>query len=127
MRQRSYSKMYAISGSSNVYHLVYPDQLYTLCGFTAENYAVKIAAKAALHIVEFVPYDRELCKHCEKMKKRRQANSEGQGSSNTDSETLSSKDWPGPPDSVLMFSPAKDHRLKSHISALIINDNQPLG
>jgi hypothetical protein len=77
MRQPSQSSMYAISGSSSVYHLLYPDEDYTLCGFKAKKHDAKIPAKAVLHVVEFLPANRELCKQCEKMNNRRKGNSEG--------------------------------------------------
>jgi hypothetical protein len=73
--------MYAISGSSSIYHLLYPDHDYTLCGFRAEKYVAEIPAKATLHVVEVVPPNRELCKQCDKMNKRRKGNSGGPGSS----------------------------------------------
>jgi hypothetical protein len=74
--------MYAISGLSSIYHLLYPDQDYTLCGFRAEKHDAEIPAKATLHVVEFVPPNRELCKQCDKMNNRRKGNSEGPGGSN---------------------------------------------
>jgi hypothetical protein len=73
MRQPPHSSMYAISGSSSVYHLLYPDQDYTLCGFKAANHDGPIRAKAALHAVEFVPPNRELCKQCHKRRVPRQS------------------------------------------------------
>jgi hypothetical protein len=63
--------MYAITKSSMVYHLLYPDQSYTLCGFRAEKLDLQFSDKAALRVVEFVPPSRELCKQCDKMHKRR--------------------------------------------------------
>jgi hypothetical protein len=68
--------MYAISGSSSVYHLLYPDQDYTLCGFKAAKHDAQIP-KAALHVVESVPPNRELCKQCDKMNNRRKTKTEG--------------------------------------------------
>lgn len=81
MRHPSQFSMYAISGSGTVYHLLYPDQDYTLCGFMAEKNDAQIPAKAALHVVEFVPPNRGLCKQCDKMNNRRKGNSGGPGSS----------------------------------------------
>lgn len=63
--------MYAISESSSIYHLLYPDQEYTLCGFRAERVSFQFHDKAVLHVVEFVPPSRELCKQCDKMDQRR--------------------------------------------------------
>ena len=81
MRQPSHLSMYAISGSGSVYHLLYPDQDYTLCGFRAEKHDAQIPAKATLHVVESVPPNRELCKQCDKMNNRRKGNLGGPGSS----------------------------------------------
>ena len=75
MRPPSHASMYAISEASSVYHLLYPDQDYTLCGFQAEKLNAHIPAKAALHVVEFVPPHRKLCKQCDKMNNRRKGNS----------------------------------------------------
>ena len=80
--------MYAISGSSSVYHLLYPDQDYTLCGFRADKTDAQIPAKATLHVVEFVPPNRELCKQCDKMNNRRQGKSEGPGGSSPNPRSL---------------------------------------
>jgi hypothetical protein len=82
MREPTSYSMYAISGPSSVYHLLYPDRDYTLCGFKAERSDAQIPAKAKLHIVQVVPPDRELCKQCVKMNSRRQGNNGGPGSSN---------------------------------------------
>jgi hypothetical protein len=73
--------MYAISGSGSIYHLLYPDHDYTLCGFRAEKYDAEIPAKATLHVVEVVPPNRVLCKQCDKMNNRRKGNSGGPGGS----------------------------------------------
>lgn len=73
MRPGFRSSMYAMSGSSSIYHLLYPDHAYTLCGFKVEKHDPQLPAKASLHVVEFVPPNRELCKQCDKMKRRRQA------------------------------------------------------
>jgi hypothetical protein len=96
MRQPSHLSMYAISGSSSVYHLLYPDQDYTLCGFRAEKHDAQIPAKAALHVVEFVPPNRELCKQCDKMNNRRKGDSGGPGSSSPNQEFLLSEESPRP-------------------------------
>ena len=88
--------MYAISGSSSVYHLLYPDQDYTLCGFMAEKNDAQIPTKGALHVVEFVPPDRELCKQCAKMNNRRKGNNGGRGSSSPNPESLLSEESPRP-------------------------------
>jgi hypothetical protein len=96
MRQPLRSSRYAISGSSSVYHLLYPDQDYTLCGFRAANHDGPIQAKAALHAVEFVPPNRELCKQCHKMNNRREGNSGGPGSSSLNPEFLLSGASPTP-------------------------------
>jgi hypothetical protein len=63
--------MYAISESSSIYHLLYPDQDYTLRGFRVEKNDAQIPSKATLHVVEIVPSNRELCKQCDKMNNRR--------------------------------------------------------
>ena len=73
--------MYAISGSGSIYHLLYPDHDYTLCGFRAEKHDAEIPAKARLHVVEVVPPNRVLCKQCDKMNNRRKGNSGGPGES----------------------------------------------
>ena len=96
MRPTSHSSIYAISGSSSIYHLLYPDQDYTLCGFRAEKHGAEISAKAALHVVEFVPPNRELCKQCDKMNNRRKSNSGGPGSSSPNPEFLLSEESPRP-------------------------------
>jgi hypothetical protein len=83
MRQPSRSSRYAISGPSSVYHLLYPDHDYTLCGFRAEKHDAETPAKATLHVVEFVPPNRELCKQCDKMNNRRKGNLGGPGSSSS--------------------------------------------
>ena len=83
--------MYAISGASGVYHLLYPDQDYTLCGFRAEQHRPQMPSKPTLHVVEFVPPNRELCKQCRKMNKRREGNSGGPGSSSLNPEFLLSE------------------------------------
>jgi hypothetical protein len=88
MRQPSHHSMYAISGSSSVYHLLYPDQDYTLCGFRAEKHDAEIPAKATLHVVEVVPPNRELCKQCDKMNNRRKGNSGGPASSSPNPTSL---------------------------------------
>ena len=88
--------MYAISGSSSVYHLLYPDQDYTLCGFRAEKNDAQIPAKATLHVVEFVPPNRELCKQCDKMNNRRKGNFGGPGSASPNPEFLLSEESPRP-------------------------------
>jgi hypothetical protein len=94
MPQPSHSSRYAISGSSRVYHLLYPDQDYTLCGFRAEKHDGQIPAKVALHVVESVPPNRELCKQCDKMNNRRKGNSGGAGSSSHNPELLLSEESP---------------------------------
>jgi hypothetical protein len=94
MRQPSQSSMYAISGSSSVYHLLYPDQDYTLCGFRAEKHDGPNPSKAALHVAEFLPHNRELCKQCEKMNNRRKGRSGGRGSSSHNPEFLLSEESP---------------------------------
>jgi hypothetical protein len=96
MRQPSHFSIYAISGSSSVYHLLYPDQDYTLCGFKAANHNGQIRAKAALHAVEFVPPNRELCKQCDKMNNRREGNSGRPGSSSLNPKFLLSEESPSP-------------------------------
>ncbi|HBB94708.1 MAG TPA: hypothetical protein DC054_04900 [Blastocatellia bacterium] len=88
--------MYAISGSGSVYHLLYPDHDYTLCGFRAEKHDAEIPAKATLHIVELVPPNRELCKQCDKMNNRRKGNSGGPGGSSPNPKFLLSEKSPGP-------------------------------
>jgi hypothetical protein len=95
MRQPSQSSMYAISGSSSVYHLLYPDQDYTLCGFMVEKNNAPIPAKGPLHVVVFVPPDRELCKQCANMHNRRKGNGGGPGSSGPNPEFLLSEQSPG--------------------------------
>lgn len=62
--------MYAISDASNIYHLLYPGQDYTLCGFRSEKIDSK-SHQLALHTVEVLAPDRELCKQCDKMDQRR--------------------------------------------------------
>lgn len=96
MRQPLCSSRYAISGSSSVYHLLYPDQDYTLCGFKAEKNAPPIPSTARLYVVEFVPASRELCKQCDKMNNRRQSDSGGSGSSRSHPEFLLSAESLGP-------------------------------
>jgi len=91
MRQPCHSSMYAISGSSSVYHLLYPDQDYTLCGFRAEKNRAQIQFKAVLHVVEFVPPNRALCKQCDKMNNRRKRNVGDPGSSSPNPEFLLSE------------------------------------
>jgi hypothetical protein len=83
MRQPGRFTMYAISGSSSIYHLLYPDHDYTLCGFRAEKHTAEIPANATLHVVEVVPPNRELCKQCDKMNNRRKGNIGGPGSSSS--------------------------------------------
>ena len=107
MRQPSHSPMYVISRLSGIYHLLYPDQDFTLCGFRVEKHDPEIPAKAALHAVESVTSNRELCKQCDKMNNRRKGNSGGPGSSRTNSETFLSEQSAGPHESVLMFSPVQ--------------------
>jgi hypothetical protein len=87
MREPSYSSMYAISGSGKVYHLLYPDQHYTLCGFRVEKSHARTTAKA-LQAVEIIPPNRDLCKQCDKMNNRRRLNSGGPGSSRHNPESL---------------------------------------
>jgi hypothetical protein len=103
MRQPSHFAMYAISGSSSVYHLLYPDQDYTLCGFRAEKSDLQIPSKAGLHVVEFVPPNRELCKQCDKMNNRRKSNSGGPCSSSPTPEFLLSEESPRPEDAAFQF------------------------
>jgi len=91
MRQPPRFSMYAISGSSSLYHLLYPDQDFTLCGFRAEKNDPQIPSKAGLHVVKLVPADRELCKQCDKMNTRRQSDSGGPGSSGSHAEFLLSE------------------------------------
>src|ERR1700737_4999535 len=97
--------MYVISRLSGIYHLLYPDQDFTLCGFRVEKHDPEIPAKAALHAVESVTSNRELCKQCDKMNNRRQGNSGEPGPSRTNSETLLSRESARPHESVLTFSP----------------------
>lgn len=63
--------MYAISESSSIYHLLYPDNAFTLCGFKAEKPDSRYPNKAELHVVESIPPNRDLCKQCDKMHQRR--------------------------------------------------------
>ena len=63
--------MYAISTSSNVYHLLYPAHDYTLCGFKAQRNISALTKRAPLHTVPLVPDDRYICKQCVKMDRRR--------------------------------------------------------
>jgi hypothetical protein len=70
---RVHSSMYAISKSRSIYHLLYNDQNYTLCGFRAKKFDSELPAKAALQVVETLPPNRELCKQCDKMRNRRGA------------------------------------------------------
>ena len=79
--------IYAISDSSSVFHLLYTDQNYTLCGVRAAKHDPQMP-KGGLYVVEIVPPNRELCKQCEKMKKRREAvadNQNGQSGNPKDS------------------------------------------
>lgn len=76
MRPGFHSSMFAIRESSSVYHLLYDDQDYTLCGFRAAKHDSQSPAKAILHVVEIVHHDRELCKQCDKMKNRRKRGTE---------------------------------------------------
>jgi hypothetical protein len=92
MQQPSHFSMYAICGSGRVYHLLYPNQDYTLCGFRAEKRDVQIPAKATLHVVGFVPPHRELCKQCDKMNNRRKGNGGRPGSSSPNQEFISSEE-----------------------------------
>ena len=62
--------MYAISTSSKVYHLLYPANDYTLCGFKAQSKISASIKRAPLHIVPIVPHDRDICKQCVKMEQR---------------------------------------------------------
>jgi hypothetical protein len=112
MRQSNHSLSYAVSGSSSVYHLLYPDQDYTLCGFKAENHDGPIRAKAALHVVEFVPPNRKLCKQCHKMNNRREGNIEGPDSTNVNPEFLLSAASPHRITSLSKFvSKKRDNRV----------------
>ena len=63
--------MYAISESSSIYHRLYSDQDYTLCGFRAEQSEAQILNKGRLRIVDSFPLGRRLCKQCDKMSSRR--------------------------------------------------------
>jgi hypothetical protein len=90
MRQPYHPSVYAIRGSSSVYHLLYPNQDFTLCGFRVEKHGGQISPKATLHVVEFVPPNRELCKQCDKMKNRRSGNSVDPGPSSPNPGFMSS-------------------------------------
>jgi hypothetical protein len=96
MRKSNHFLSYAISGPSNVYHLLYPNQDYTLCGFKAEKNAPQIPSKAGLHVVEFLPPRRKLCKQCDKMNGRRQGDTGGPDSSGSHREILMSQERFGP-------------------------------
>ncbi|MDX6445235.1 MAG: hypothetical protein QOH71_2309 [Blastocatellia bacterium] len=111
MRQPGHSSIYAISGSSSVYHLLYPDQDYTLCGFRAEKHCAEIAAKAALHVVEFVPPNRELCKQCDKMNNRRKGNSHGPGASGSNPGSLLSRESHRPDHAAFLVDEQKAQRI----------------
>jgi len=66
--------MYAVSIPGKIYHLLYPSSDFTLCGFKARRQSVTISSRRALlHIVPVSPPNRFLCKQCEKMRHRRNA------------------------------------------------------
>lgn len=67
--------MYAISTSSKVYHLLYPADDYTLCGFKAQRNIPASIKRAPLHLVSIVPVDRCVCKQCAKMEQRKSGRS----------------------------------------------------
>lgn len=69
--------MYAVSDSSDLNHLLYPETDYTLCGFRAEKLAAPWSHRLPLHVVATVPPNRELCKQCDKMDKRRKQAQQG--------------------------------------------------
>ena len=98
MPQGFHSSMYAISESSSIYHLLYSDKNYTLCGFRAEKH--HLPAKGGLLVVEIVPPHRELCKQCDKMKKRRKAVTENQAHQNHNPEDSFIKESPRPEHAV---------------------------
>jgi hypothetical protein len=62
--------MYAVSAYGRVYHLLYPINDYTLCGFRALRFS-NSNVPSGLHLASAVPPNRSLCKQCEKMAQRR--------------------------------------------------------
>ena len=70
---RRNTEMYAMSKLSSIYHRLYPDQSYTLCGFRVEKSDAQIPKKGLLTIVDSFPHGRRLCKQCAKMSNRRKA------------------------------------------------------
>jgi len=65
--------MYAMSKLSSIYHRLYPDQSYTLCGFRVEKSDAQIHKKSGLRTVDSFPLGRRLCKQCDKMSSRRKS------------------------------------------------------
>jgi hypothetical protein len=65
--------MYAISELSSIYHHLYPDKNYTLCGFRAGKSDAQVPKKVELLVVDSFPRGRRLCKQCDKMGSRREA------------------------------------------------------
>jgi hypothetical protein len=62
--------MYAVSTYGRVYHLLYPFNDYTLCGFRALKFS-NSNGPARLRLASAIPPNRSLCKQCEKMAQRR--------------------------------------------------------
>lgn len=59
--------MYATKLLNNIYHLMQPDGNHTLCGLRVSRVPMGAKLPGNLQLVEKVPDDKMICKHCERL------------------------------------------------------------
>jgi hypothetical protein len=60
--------MYATKLLNQVYHLVPPSGVHTLCGLRISRIPLSVKLPGNLQLVTEVPPDKTVCKHCERIK-----------------------------------------------------------
>ena len=59
--------MYATKLLNNIYHLMQPGGTYTLCGLRVSRVPMGAKLPGNLQLVEKVPENKAICKHCERL------------------------------------------------------------
>ena len=59
--------MYATKLLNNIYHLMQPGGAHTLCGLRVSRVPMGAKLPGNLQLVEKVPENKAICKHCERL------------------------------------------------------------
>jgi hypothetical protein len=62
-----YTRMYATKLLTQIYHLVQPGGNHTLCGLRVSRVPMGAKLPGNLQLINEVPPDKTICKHCERL------------------------------------------------------------